>query len=317
MTIRLEPAIAPSAWAMALASPVTGEERSASAALPGGGGMTVSTVGYAASVAKQVVGVLAARSVLDRRLDVESPVRSVLPDLPSWLDPVRVRHLLAHTAALPQPEALAGVLGRPGDLAGWSTLANADVRTALHGVPGPLGPPGRAHSYDNTGYVLLAEVVAATDGRPIEVLAAELFAATGMSSTRLGGERPVLLPGEVPPPRTVGDGGLWTTADDLLRWLRSLNGDAFGPEVGALIATPWRLDDGTAVDYAWGIGPRSAPGGTTAFLHGGSWPGWAAMTARNPDVGTAVAVLAVAEDAVAVQVAAVEVHDRLQAAVRS
>lgn len=74
--------------------------------------------------------------------------------------------------------------------------------------------------------------------------------------------------GYPPPPATVGDGGLWTCAADLLRWLQALNEGTFGRELSDLVQTPGRLDDGTLLDYAWGVGPRPAPVGTT-YLHGG------------------------------------------------
>lgn len=244
-----------------------------------------------------MVGVLAARAVIEGELTTDAPVRHYLPGLPTWLDPVRVRHLLHHTAALPQPLTLATALGLSSDFAGWSRLDNAAVLAALGQVGGSAGAPGVKFSYDNTGYVLLAEVIAAVRGSAVSQLAREeLFLPLGMTESRLGGAAVTVLPAVDPPPRTVGDGGLWTAGEDLLRWLKALNRGAFGTDVMALVQTAGRLDDGTALDYAWGMAPRCGPAGTASYIHAGSWPGWAAMTVRNPSAGTAVAILAATDD---------------------
>ena len=265
--------------------------------IPGLGAVTPATPAYGASVTKQMVGVLAARAVVEGELSTEAPVRHYLPDLPTWMDPVRVRHLLHHTAALPQPPTLASALGFSSDFAGWSRLDNAAVLAALHHVGGPTGAPGVLFSYDNTGYVLLAEVIAAVRGSAVSQLARQdLFLPLGITESRLGGAAATVLPAVDPPPRTVGDGGLWTAGADLLRWLKALNRGAFGADVMALVQTAGRLDDGTVLDYAWGMAPRSGPAGTVSYIHGGSWPGWAAMTVRNPSAGTAVAILAATDD---------------------
>ena len=78
-------------------------------------------------------------------------------------------------------------------------------------------------TYSNIGYVVLAEAVAVTYAAPLDQVAREqIFAPLGMADSRLGGP-PASIPGFPDPPGTIGDGGLWTTLNDLTAWLSALN----------------------------------------------------------------------------------------------
>lgn len=96
-----------------------------------------------------------------------------------------------------------------------------------------------------------------------------------------------------PAPLSLGDGGVWTTASDLLRWSQALNADELG--ISTLMQTPGCLDDGTPIDYAWGIGVRSHAG-HRVYRHGGGWPGLRAAQARIPDLDLSMVLIAVADD---------------------
>ena len=47
------------------------------------------------------------------------------------------------------------------------------------------------------------------------------------------------------------------------------------------------------------------------YTHGGSWPEWTAKTVRNPDAGTALALLTCHDDAQLVSDVAMAMHERL------
>jgi CubicO group peptidase (beta-lactamase class C family) len=239
------------------------------------------TVFYGASVTKQLMGVLLARAVVEGAAAADDPVRRWLPDLPDWTAPIRLRHLIHHTSGL--PDAADPALGVPG--------SNAEVIDRLRRAPPERLLPGAGYAYNNAGYVLLAEALAQILGRPIAEAAANgLFAPLALSDTRLGG-RAVSLQ-QPDPPRTVGDGGLWTSISDLTRWLQACNKEAFGAAVHRLAETPTRLGDGSPVDYAWGVRVTPAPYGRV-ITHGGSWPDWLAKTVRVPERQVAVAILSV------------------------
>jgi CubicO group peptidase (beta-lactamase class C family) len=278
--------------------------------------VTPSTTFYAASITKQLVAALVARAVLDGHIDTQAGIRTYLPGLPPWTTPIRVHHLLHHTAALPQPDRLAAALGHTDDAVGWSRLDNQAVLLALHRMTPPPLPPGQEFSYDNTGYILLTELLRVVHGRGIADLArSEIFEPLSLAGSRLGGPPPMTLPRHAATPGTIGDGGLWTCLADLLTWLEAMNEGRLGADLTALVQSAGRLEDGTVLDYAWGIAPRPGPAGTL-YLHGGEWPGWCAVTLRSPATATAVAILAATEDMSTVSAAALDVHGLLVSSAR-
>ena len=92
-----------------------------------------------------------------------------------------------------------------------------------------------------------------------------------------------------PAPLSVGDGGLWTSVSDLLRWNKALLGDTLG--VADTLHTTGALDDGTQLDYAWGVRVFRV-GANRVQSHGGSWEGVTAKLVRLPDLGVSFAALA-------------------------
>ena len=240
------------------------------------------TVFYGASLTKQVVGFLLARAV---QAGVASPadrLRRWLPELPDWLAQLRLDHLLHHTSDL--PDVTRPLPERP--------QSNADVIDRLRRLsPPPHIAPGTRFVYNNTGYVLLGEVVARISGQPIDTLAATtLFAPLRLTATRLGGE-PIRLADAPEIPGTIGDGGLWTSTADQIRWLTAMN-EGLDPAAVGQLETTGRLDDGSPLGYGWGVGITETPTGRR-ISHGGTWDPWLTKSVRVPERGVAVAVVSV------------------------
>lgn len=262
---------------------------------------------YVASVTKQLIGVLVAQQVSAGRMHTDDRVVDLLPTLPAWAEQIRVRHLLHHTSGLP---ATAKVLMAAG-VDDEQHSSNELVLQGVAALPAPDAPAGRVYSYSNVGYVVLAEALSALTGTALPVLAREsLFSPLGMTASWLGSEEQPTLATLPRPPRTVGDGGWWVSALDLLTWLDVLNRDRLGADLTQLVQTPGRLDDGTALDYAWGVTARPNAAGTS-YTHGGHWPGWSAKTVRRPKTGTAVALLTRSDDVKAVSEAGLALHESL------
>jgi hypothetical protein len=98
-----------------------------------------------------------------------------------------------------------------------------------------------------------------------------------------------LLPSLMPAALSVGDGGLWTSVCDLLLWNAGLLADALG--ISDTLHTPGSLDDGTPLDYAWGVRIFRASSGSVQS-HGGDWDGATAKLVRLPDRRSSFAALA-------------------------
>lgn len=140
-----------------------------------------STRMYTGSVAKTVLAMGVLRLASTGKLSLDADVAQLLPALRfsnPWQqdDPVRVRHLLAHTAGIE-------------NFRFWqvfSTQARTDtpLAAALDGSPELLRVrmrPGAQYAYSNTGYLLLGMVIEAVTGRRYEeYLDAELLQPLGM-----------------------------------------------------------------------------------------------------------------------------------------
>jgi CubicO group peptidase (beta-lactamase class C family) len=293
--------------AVACTSPKSGSLTWTRGRLTDGTEIEPGTPMYAASVSKQVIGALTAQQVLADRLRADDRVVDLLPALPGWAHPIRVRHLVHHTSGLPSTARLLTAVGLDDE----HSLTNDLVLQGLRGLQAPDAPAGSGFRYSNLGYVLLAEALRTITHTSLPVLAQQaLFGPLGMAASFLATDGQPHLPAVADTPRTVGDGGWWTSASDLLVWLDALNRDRLGPELTRLVQTPGRLEDGTAVDYAWDVTASPGTAGTS-YTHGGNWRGWAAKTVRRPATCTAVALLTCSTDVEGVSRAAVDLHGSL------
>lgn len=143
--------------------------------------MQDSTRVHVGSVAKAVLAIGVLRLVTQGRLSLETPVTAVVPAIRfdnHWetTHPVRVRHLLAHTAGLENLK-----LGQF-----FSLRATADVplATASGTERAPLrvlSQPGSRFSYSNLGYTVLGQVIEAISGERYETwMDREVLSALGM-----------------------------------------------------------------------------------------------------------------------------------------
>jgi CubicO group peptidase (beta-lactamase class C family) len=152
---------------------------------PSGAAMRVDDKVHVGSVTKTVIATGVLQLASAGRVDLDAPLSRYLPDLAlhnPWPDaPVRVRHLLDHTAGLD-------------DMRLWqlfSTTATPDspLRDAFTRDPAVLAirsRPGSRFSYSNMGYTLAAMVIeAATRERYEDWLDRELLQPLGMVDSTL------------------------------------------------------------------------------------------------------------------------------------
>jgi CubicO group peptidase (beta-lactamase class C family) len=248
------------------------------------------SIAYAASVAKQITGACAALLARKGELEPDAAIAEWMPELPRWRDRVRVRHLIHHTAGLPDLWSRMQKTREPA----WTSEG---VLTALADIQRLENEPGSTFAYSNVGYIVLAAIVERIAGSPFpEVARARVFEALGMKSTVFWTGPALAPPGAaVTPGRTgpaalsAGDGGLWTTVRDLLRWNAALLDDDLG--ITSQLHTTGSLDDGTALDYAWGVRAFET-WGHGVQSHGGDYGNATAQLIRVPDRSASSAVLA-------------------------
>ena len=241
---------------------------------------------YAASLAKQVVGGCFALVVRDGAVNLSDNLGRWLPELPEWATDIRLEHLLSHTAGFPSDLQL---LQRVQD-SGEAHRTTPGMLAALRGFDALDERPGDSYRYSDIGYVSLARIVEIASGESLETFSKRhIFSPVGMESTCFwrvsdslpDGARPVEPEAILGLPLSLGDGGLWTTVDDFLRWCDAMNRDQLG--ISGFVQRTGTLNDGTPLDYGWGI-RRVEHNGVTGWSHGGSWPGIFSKSVRFPEL---------------------------------
>lgn len=175
------------------------------------------------------------------------------------------------------------------------------------GMPLDFEPRTR-WSYSNTGFIMLGRLIERRAGEPLGAwLGAHFFGPAGMRHASLdppsgtpglatGHTRFVLGEPEVAPREAPGwifaAGGIYASAEDLMRWNLALAGDALVPaEARRKLTTPRVLADGRSTDYGCGLGVRQLAG-ETVWTHSGAVSGFLAHAAFVPRTKTGVVLLA-------------------------
>jgi CubicO group peptidase (beta-lactamase class C family) len=263
--------------------------------------ITPQSVFHVASVTKQFTAMSILLLARDGRLSLDDDVRRHLPE---WAGPagVTIRHLLTHTGGLRDAflliEMAAPETSRP-------------VQDQLVGLlarqRGLIDEPGRRYVYNNGGYVLLAEIVKRVSGQSLRAFADDrIFRPLGMRQSHLhddvaevvaklatgytrGGDGALRVARQTG--GLVGNGGLFTTAGDLLRWERNFAEPRVGDaSIIASMETPPALPGGETTVYGLGL-QMERHGGRRTVGHGGGDQGVSAYVVRYPDDDLAVAVL--------------------------
>jgi hypothetical protein len=165
--------------------------------------------------------------------------------------------------------------------------------------------PGTEYLYSNSGYVLLSLVVKKVAQKSLNEFAQErIFGPLGMKSTRFQHDHSALIPRKAFGYQrrdgawhtansmldVVGDGGLYSTVDDMVRWAENFD----NPKVGAAPLTtmqrPAKLSGGKEIEYGMGLVP-SDHRGLRIIEHGGGLVGYRTEFLRFPEKGFSVVCL--------------------------
>jgi len=228
------------------------------------------------STSKQFTATAIALLAEDGALSLDDPISRYFSGFPQWAQSVTVRHLVHHTSGIPDYLELAFLAGKSDDT---DYYTDEWVIELLARQQRTLFPPGQRHAYSNSGYVLLAHIVRQASGQSLSDFAeARIFGPLGMQDTHFHDDH-----GRVVPRRAsgyapagdgyrismttldiVGDGGVFTTIDDLLAWDRNFHENRLGrggPGLIRQLTTPGALNGGEPTELisfaGSGMQPRS------------------------------------------------------------
>jgi CubicO group peptidase (beta-lactamase class C family) len=267
-----------------------------------------------ASVSKQFTAAAVMLLVRDGKLGYEDRLTDIFPDFPEYGRPITVHHLLNHTSGLPDYEDLMAPADRSVPLE-QAQIKDDGVLDLLKKQSSGEFAPGTRWAYSNSGYVLLGLIVAKASGQPFsEFLRDRIFAPLGMSGTAAHEPGRDDVPNRAyghtvedgrwretdqsPTSATLGDGGVYSSLSDLLKWDEALRRHTLFSEAEmrpALIPAPvtegLRNDvDGMPVAYGfgWYLNPWL---GRARMWHTGETAGFRTAIMRFTGDGLTVIVL--------------------------
>jgi len=264
--------------------------------------LTPQSVFRMASVSKQFTAAAIALLAQDGRIGLDDDVRKYVPELPEFPTPVTIRQLVHHTSGVRDYLTLFALAGARDD----DFYTDDEVVAMLARQRALNFPPGSEHLYSNSGYFLLSVIVTRVTGEPLSAYAQEkIFGPLGMSHTHFHDDHTRIVPNRATGYSRkddgwhidqttldmIGDGGVFTSIEDLVAWDRSFyDGSLGGPALVETLLTPAVLTDGTTIAYAFGLEHGSYRGLKTVE-HGGSFVGFRTNIVRFPDEKLSIACL--------------------------
>lgn len=265
--------------------------------------MTPQKVFDIGSTSKQFTAACIAMLIRDGKVAVADDIRKYLPEMPDYGKVITIDHLLHHTSGLRDYNGLLELSGFRAD-ADCPTVDEAYQVICRQKRLNYL--PGAEYSYTNTGFFLLSRIVEKVSGTSLNAFAQErIFKPLGMTHTLFQDDHNQIVRNRARGyERTeggfrinmstwdeTGDGNVYTTVEDLALWDRAFYSNVLGKDLMDMLHTRGVLNDGTRIDYAFGltIGEHK---GLKVVEHGGAWAGFRAGFVRFPDEKFSVICLA-------------------------
>lgn len=264
---------------------------------------TPSTIFQVASISKQftVFSILLLQQ--QGALSLDDDIRKYIPEVPDFGHTITLRHLASHTSGLRDQSHLFFLAGvRPDDV-----ITNEHFLSLISQQKELNFVPGDEYLYSNTGFILLAEVVARVSGRSFAEFTQEfIFRPLKMSSTSFIEDHEKIikksaysyysLDGQVYKKRVfsssiVGSTNLLTTVEDLSLWVINFEDPKVGTvELFDLMKTEAVLNDGSTYGGGLGIFINNKQG-ITEIEHGGAEAGFRSQLSIFSSMRFAVIVL--------------------------
>lgn len=253
------------------------------------------------SITKQFTAVATLMLMEEGKLSLDDPITKFIPDYPTQGKTITVEHLLTHTS---------GIKSYTG-LPEWRPLWRKDVSLKemidlFKNKPMEFAP-GEKWNYNNSGYVLLGEIIEKVSGMSYgDFVEKKIFAPLGMTQSFYDNTARI-IPRRINGYTRAGEkwvnadylsmswphaaGSLISSVDDLVKWDAALyTGKLVKQETLIRAWAPYRLINGrsTKYGYGWGI---SDVAGIPSIEHGGGINGFTTIGVRVPSERIYVAIL--------------------------
>jgi CubicO group peptidase (beta-lactamase class C family) len=247
------------------------------------------------SVSKQFTAMSIALLAKQGKLSLDDDIRKYLPAFPLYQSPITIRNLLYQTSGIREYSHLMLAAGTRSQDA-----SDDDVLRILMRQRELNFKPGDEYLYSNSNYFLLAQIVTRVGGKPFPEFAADnIFKPLGMTNTHFHPDGTGVIKNRATGYTArqdsgysaervgsyhVGQGGLFTTIDDLFLWDQNFYDNKLGGGTQLIqqLLTPGTLNGGRKSDYAFGLDVEPYKG-LKMFGHGGVTYGFNAALIQFPE----------------------------------
>jgi CubicO group peptidase (beta-lactamase class C family) len=252
------------------------------------------TVFRTGSVSKQFTAMSVLLAAHAGKISLDDDLHKYLPELADFGKSVTIRHLIHHTSGIRDYLVLMAVAGKRDE----DYYTDEEVVEQLAKLENLNFPPGEEYLYSNAGYFLLSQIILRATGKTLVEWADEvIFGPLGMEDTHFHDDPRMIVENRASGYRAkkdggfeismtnlemVGDGGVFTTINDLIKWDRNFDNNKLGGEsVMKQMLTPGKLSDGVEQVYAFGLSVGTYRG-LSVVQHGGAFVGFRAGMLRFP-----------------------------------
>lgn len=234
-------------------------------------------------------------------LSLDDDIRTHIPELPEFDEPILVRHLVTHTSGLREFLNLLRMTGRRLDRGDW--IDRSELIEIVQRQPELQNSPGAEWNYNNTAYGLAAVVVERTSGQEFHRYMEEnVFGPLGMTGSMVRPSIRHLVPGmsEGYTPMAdgyrqlgdlggaVGAGGIYSTIADLQTWAENFEDPELGTkEIFDEMMTSFVLTNGEESGYGYGFFIDEHKG-LKRVHHGGADVAHRSMLVYYPEIGAGI-----------------------------
>ena len=269
-----------------------------------------------ASFTKQFTATCIMLLVRDGQLRYDDHLTDIFPEFPPYGKDITIRNLLNHTSGLPDYEDLlmAQYPRTPPDKI--PQILDAGVLKLLEQQTAGKFQAGSKWEYSNSGYAVLAMIVERVSGKPFgQFLQERIFTPLKMNNTLAYEKGKNEVPhrafghtkekegwretDQSPTSAVLGDGGIYSSIDDLAKWDRAIREHRLLNQSEMLPAlTPAHTSNGPAKSpsgkevkygFGWFVDPYK---GHNRMAHDGETIGFLTTIQRFPQDGLTIVILA-------------------------
>ncbi|TFH55500.1 MAG: class A beta-lactamase-related serine hydrolase [Gemmatimonadales bacterium] len=254
------------------------------------------------SVSKQFTAMAILLLEQQGKLSLEDDVRKHIPELPDLGQVVKIKNMLNHTNGFREVFNLMPMTGWKGE----DVLLRQEVIEILKRQEELQAAPGEEYNYNNSAFIMLAEIVERISGQTFpEFMEENVFGPLGMTSTVVRADPATIVPGasqgylrDSTGYKEAGDlysaygaGGIYTTPADFARWMGNFSDPVVGgEEVIARLVRVDTLNNGDTMSYALGIGVDETSG-LISYSHGGADIAHRAFAIYFPEIHSGVVAM--------------------------